>query len=117
MKGGWHQGKACKGDGEERQYSKKEIQQMVAEMEEDFLYKYRGKGKPNMKARLEYRIRWCEERLAEHKNREQNDGWRSWFSNWIRSDLEKSRKQLKELLKKTDKTTQPDTSVGSKKND
>lgn len=64
-KGSWNVGKGAKGDGPERQFSKREIQQQLAEAEKNYLVKYRKSARArNEMARLEYRIKWYEERLA-----------------------------------------------------
>ena len=90
LKGGWNQGKGCKGDGEERLYAKAEIRQFVKEMDEDYLQPYKkSKRARNDKARLEHKIAWCEQALSRRPDRG------DWFYNWIKSDLEKARKQYK----------------------
>ena len=91
-KGGWRQGKGCKGDGEERQYSKVEIKQQLAEAEENYIHRYhKGARKKNMRQRLEYRVKWYEEILARYKNSP------SIMDTWFRRDLEKAKKELEEL--------------------
>lgn len=91
MKGSWNQGKACKGDGAERAYARTEIKQFVKEMDEDYQAPYKkSKRRRNEKARLEHRIAWCQQALA--KRPKEDD----WFSNWIRSDLNKALKTYKE---------------------
>jgi len=97
-KGGWNQGKACKGDSEERMYSKAEIKQQLAEAEETYLDKHKGKRKPNMKARLEYRVKWYEEILEEYSGQKSVMG--NWMGNWMRDGLEKAQKKLAELIEK-----------------
>jgi predicted nuclease with TOPRIM domain len=68
MKGDWNQGKACKGDSEERQYSKREIQEQLDEAEEKYLHRYhKGKRTKNEKARLEYRIHWYQQALERYR--------------------------------------------------
>lgn len=89
MKGSWNQGKAYKGDGEERAYARTEIKQFVKEMDENYQEPYKkSKRRRNEKARLEHRIKWCEQALARYKVIKDD-----WFSKWIRSDLEKAKKQ------------------------
>ncbi len=87
MKGDWNQGKACKGDGEERMYAKEEIKEFLKEMDEDYQAPYKkSKRKRNDKARLEHRIAWCEQALTRRKGMG-NDS----FSHWIQSDLDKAK--------------------------
>lgn len=91
MKGNWNQGKACKGDGSERAYAKAEIREFIKEMDEDYQAPYKkSKRRRNDKARLEHRIKWCEEALARRPSE------CDWFSNWIRCDLAKAKKQYQE---------------------
>lgn len=92
-KGNWRQGKGYKGDSEERQFSKREIAQQLAEDEEAYLDRYhKGARSKNMKARLEYRIRWYEEVLA------RNFG--SSFGSMLSSGLDRAKVDLVKLLAK-----------------
>lgn len=97
LKGHWTQGKRYKGDGEERAFAKEEIAEFLREMDADYQAPYRkSKRKRNEKARLLHRIEWCRATLARHKTsgRAPSD----WFSNWIRSDLEKALKKYEKLF-------------------
>lgn len=97
-KGGWRQGKGCKGDGEERQYSKLEIKQQLAEAEENYLDKYhKGARTKNMRARLEYRIKWYEEITAKY------NGKTSVMGGWMMDGLRRAKKDLAELEAKEKK--------------
>lgn len=99
MKGCWRQGKGCKGDSEERQYSKLEIKQQLAEDEENYLHKYhKGARTKNMRARLEYRIRWYEELNARYK-----DNATSVFGHWFMDGLRKAKEELAKLDRKEGK--------------
>ena len=90
-KGSWNAGKGCKGDGPERQFSKREIQQQLAEAEENYLERYRkGPRKRNEKARLEYRVRWLAAHLEKYGNR-------SYCAGYFREELAKARAKLKEI--------------------
>lgn len=98
-KGGWRQGKGYKGDGEERQYSKTEIRQQLAEAEENYLEKYhKGARTKNMRARLEYRISWYEELNAKYKG-----SATSVFGHWFMEGLKKAKEQLAKLEAKEGK--------------
>ena len=85
MKGHWTQGKSCKGDGEERQYSKLEIKQALKEAEDDYLIKHKGKRKKNHKASLEYRIAWYKAALEERKKIDRDE-----FSDWLWDGLKRA---------------------------
>jgi len=98
-KGDWRQGKGYKGDGEERQFSKNEVKQQLAEDEETYLDRHKGKKKRNKLASLEYRVKWYEETIAKYEKDNKN----SMLCNWFRDSLEKTKKQLAELKKKQDK--------------
>lgn len=91
-KGNWKQGKGAKGDGEERQYARREIVQMLRELHADYREQYRKAGRtPNLKARLEYRICWYEEVLARHGERSDS------FHSYMRDGLIKAKARLKNL--------------------
>src|ERR1700692_3129201 len=90
-KGSWNQGKGYKGDSEERQFSKQEIAQQLAEDEADYLDKYKGKRKRNDRARLEYRVKWYEDAIASYSKTNSS------LSNWFRSSLKEAKKDLEEL--------------------
>lgn len=93
---GWRSGKGAKdsSDAEERQYAKREIKQMIAEMDADYLAKHRGKRKHNRRAQLEYRITWYEEILAKGKS--------SFIDNYFRRSLAEYKKKLQVLIDKED---------------
>lgn len=96
LKGGWRQGKAYKGDGEERQYAKAEIKQAIKELEADYKDKYKkSQRKRNEIARLEYRIKWCDETIARYGPR--TSDWGKRFEEYCRDDKRKAVKRLAEL--------------------
>lgn len=91
LKANWNVGKGAKGDGEERQYAKKEIQNMLAEAEDNFFHKYRKEKRTrNERARLEYQIKWYEEFIA---RRPGVKGVGAWFQ----ESLEKAKAKLAKL--------------------
>lgn len=99
MKGGWNRGKRCKGDGEERQFEKVEIEQQIEEDREDFLTRHKGKRKRNEIMRLEYWISWYESVIAKYEE----NGLAAWSA---RDGLKRVRKELQKLRdeeKKSDK--------------
>lgn len=94
MKGDWRQGKRHKGDAEERQFAKREIQQQLDADEEDYLERYhKGKRTKNEKARLEYRIAWYQLAIAK------GDGGHMWI-HYLQSGLQQAKKDLNKLLEK-----------------
>jgi hypothetical protein len=89
MKGSWNQGKEHKGDRCERAYAKTEIRELIKEMDDDYQTKYKkAKRNRNEKARLEHKIKWCEETLAK-----KNGSECSYLSNWVKSELEKAKQK------------------------
>lgn len=94
-KGSWCQGKGYKGDSVERQYSKDEIKQQLAQAEETYLERHKGKRKRNEKARLEYRVKWYTDTLARY-----GDNYGSSWCNQLRSGLEQAKKDLAALKDK-----------------
>jgi hypothetical protein len=100
MKGNWNQGKACKGDGEERQAAKKEIKELIAECDADYKTRYqKSKRSRNEKVRLQHWIAWYTQRVEDSKR----SGRRDIISTWMREGLAKAEKKLAELLKKETK--------------
>lgn len=90
-KGNWQQGKRYKGDSSERQFSKREAKQQLAEDEENYLERHhKGKRTRNEKARLEYRVQWYAQAL------ERSTGGQSWDS-YLRSGLNSARAKLTKL--------------------
>src|SRR5271165_673502 len=105
LKAGWNQGKRCKGDGEERQYVKKEISTAVKEYDEDYVSPYKkGKRKRNRKLQLEHRIAWYEEVLAKYASRGQDTLTSGWFRIALKEAKEKYAKLLEEEKKKKEDT-------------
>lgn len=99
-KGSWNVGKSNKGDGSERQYARTEITQMMREDYEEYRDKYRkASRKKNTKARLEHQILWLEQRIAFWSKHV------SWYASSLRSDLEKTKKKLKEFTEKKGQTS------------
>lgn len=95
MKGSWNAGKACKGDKAERQYAKQEIKQLLASNEHDYMERYhKGARTKNMKARLEYRIRWFEQVLALRADRSDS------FTHYLRDGAVKARAALAKFIEK-----------------
>ncbi len=100
-----YRGKGCKNQcaREERQHAKREIKQALAEAEADFLHRYKGKGKPNMRKRLEYRIKWYEEILAPRGRTPLfSSSYQSWSDRYFNKALADARRKLKELLDEED---------------
>ena len=94
MKGHWQQGKAYKGDGEERLAAKRELAELIRESEEDYKIKYKkSKRRRNEKARLEHRIKWYEQTIEKYDRRGDNSS----FSNWLRDDLAKAKKKYEKF--------------------
>lgn len=92
LKAGWNCGKSAKGDGEERQYAKREIKEMIEECDEDFTYRYAKAGRtPNMQARLEHSIVWYEAVIA------RGDRHSDWFTSYARDALVKAKAKLAKL--------------------
>jgi len=92
-KGDWCQGKRHKGDSEERQYAKNEIEK---EIESDItgLVKHRGKRKRNHKAILEYRISWYEQTIEKYERQYKRTG--DSHLNSLRDGLRVAQKEYKE---------------------
>lgn len=98
-KGSWTVGKGCKADSSslERRYSKREIQEQLDHDEEAYLERYhKGARTKNVKARLEYRIRWYEQYVADWEKR----GTSSSMMNYFRSSLERAKKDLQKFIEK-----------------
>lgn len=94
-KGSWHAGKSYKGDSEERQFSKREIRQLLREDEEEFLYRHRKSPRArNEQARLEYRVFWYS-KSVEYWDRNKNSGS---FVSYLRSGLKEAQAALKKFL-------------------
>lgn len=99
-KGSWQQGKGYKGDGPERQFSKREIDQQLAEAEEDYLERYhKGARNRNTEARLKYRVHWHEQML------EQRKGYGDSFMSYLRSGLESAKRELRRHMQEKFATT------------
>src|ERR1700692_2483441 len=92
MKGNWNQGKGCKGDSEERQYSKREIEESIQTDVEGNPVRHKGKRKRNKKASLEYRITWYTQKIEEYKRSECNDS----FLGYLRDGLKKAKEEYEE---------------------
>lgn len=98
-KGSWRSGKGAKlqSNREERQFSKREVQEALESAEEDYLQKYhKGARSRNEKARLEYRIQWYERRAKEWEIRGASDSMMHYF----RSQLTKAKKDLDTFIAK-----------------
>lgn len=93
LQAGWNVGKGAKGDGEERRYAREEITQSLREMHADYLDRHRAKPNPNWRARLEHRIAWYEQVIAE---RERTGRGFTSMAYW-QDALVKARKKLAEL--------------------
>lgn len=99
-KGNWNQGKGHKGDGDERQFSKKEIGEMVEEIEENHLVRYKSRRKRNRKASLEHTISWYKEKINEHKNAGRT---KDYYIGYLITGLEAAEKEYKEKYAIKDK--------------
>jgi hypothetical protein len=88
-KGNWTQGKSCKGDSYERQFSKTEIQAQLDQDHETYLSRHKGKRKRNDKARLEYRMKWLACRVVDEVFGES-------YTAYLRSELRKAQKEYDE---------------------
>ncbi len=97
QKAHWNQGKGCKGNrkAKEKVYTEAEIDEMIADQDPAYRTKHLGKRKPNLRARLEYRIQWCEEMIAKRKTMGMEPGY------W-RQCLSESKKKLAVLKGATD---------------
>lgn len=95
-KSSWRCGKGHKADSDarERQYSKQEIRQQLAEAEADYLDRHRGKRKRNERERLEYRAKWLWDHIVKYAGR----GYFS--SNYWNEELTKVRAKLDALKEK-----------------
>lgn len=92
-KASWNQGKGAKGDSEERQYSRREVREQLAQAEETYLHHHhKGARTRNEKARLEYRVSWYEQRLERWAKLGTSDSMLSYF----RSELRRAQKELAE---------------------
>lgn len=91
-KGNWNQGKGCKGDAEERQYAKTEIEKAVAHDVEDQPTRHKGKRKRNKKASLEYTIAWYTQKIAEWERLDRKGS----IVNMFRDSLKEATKEYKE---------------------
>jgi hypothetical protein len=92
MKGNWNQGKGCKGDSEERQYSKIEIEESIKTDVEGQPVRHKGKRKRNKKASLEHTILWYTQRIEEYERQGNNSS----FSNYLRDGLKKAKEEYEE---------------------
>lgn len=97
-KGSWNQGKRCKGDSEERAFSRREVADQLAEAEDDFLHRHKKAPRRNQRARLEYRVAWYEQALSARKGRDDS------FTGHLTRGLRESRKELRELDVREGKT-------------
>ena len=92
MKGNWQQGKGCKGDAEERQHAKKEIDDAVIHDLEGQPVRHKGKRKRNKKASLEHVIAWYTQKVEEWERSGQSSG----TVNFFRDSLKKAKKRYEE---------------------
>lgn len=94
LKAGWNVGKGAKGDGEERQYAKREIEQELAAAEESYLERHhKGKRTRNMRAHLEYRVKWYEAYLSTHPRIAK-------LNSWLYKSLQDAKEELAAFLAK-----------------
>ena len=91
-KGNWQQGKGCKGDSEERQYAKIEIEAAIKHEVEGQPIRYKGKRKRNKKMALEHQIEWYQQKIEEYQRRGDNDS----FVHYMMNSLIKAKKKYKE---------------------
>lgn len=96
MKGSWNQGKRHKGDSEERQYAKKEVEESIKYDVEGQPVRHKGKRKRNKKASLEYRISWYTQTIEKYERMERNGS----FLNSLREGLKVAKKEYKEKYEK-----------------
>lgn len=97
-KGSWCQGKGYKGDSEERQYAKIEIEESIKYDQEDNLVKHKKKRKRNDKAALEHRIEWYKQLISQYKLREGNSDS---FINCLTDGLKQAEKEYEEKYKES----------------
>lgn len=93
-KSSWNCGKRGKqnSDCTERQFAKREIKTAMAEAEASYLERYhKGARTRNKRARLEYRIAWCEQTLMRYSK---SSGY---FSHYCESEIRKARAELKAM--------------------
>lgn len=90
-KSNWRQGKGYKGDSEEREYAKKEIEETIQHDVLERPLRYKGKRKRNKKASLEHRISWCQQKIEELERQ----GYKGSSVDYLRDLLRKARKEYK----------------------
>jgi hypothetical protein len=91
-KGSWHQGKGCKGDAEERQYAKKEVEESIQHDVLERPMRHKGKRKRNKKASLEYTIEWYTQKIAEHEQM----GRGIEYTGYLRDGLRRAKREWEE---------------------
>lgn len=92
-KASWCQGKRYKGDSEERQRSKREVEEEFKQDNDNYLTKYRKKKKPNLEAKLKYRIEWYTQKMTELANQGRTSY--SW-NGYLVDGLKRAQKEYKE---------------------
>lgn len=92
MKASWQQGKGCKGDAEERQHAKKEIEDSIQHDVLERPVRHKGKRKRNKKASLEHTIAWYEQKIEEYERA----GNRGSCLHMFRDSLRKARKRYRD---------------------
>lgn len=92
LKGNWRQGKGYKGDAEERQYSKTEIEAAIKHEVEGQPTKYKGKRKRNKKMALEHQIEWYQQKITEFER----NGYKGSCIDYFRNALREAKKKYKE---------------------
>lgn len=102
--GHWNQGKGCKGSRKAklRVVLDTEIDNQIAEQDENYRTRHVSKGTPNLEARLKHRIEWYEQRVVEHERRAKHDKhcWSCSWASYARQTLREARQELKELQEK-----------------
>jgi hypothetical protein len=96
--GHWNQGKACKGTRKAKidRAIETEIEEQLAELDENYRTRHISRGTPNHEARLAYRIEWYTQTLEKY-DREEKNGYRNSFANYLRDGLKKSQEEMKKL--------------------
>lgn len=86
----WNQGKKYKGTrkAKEKEYSNQEVKQQLDEQDKGYRYRYYKRTR-NMKAHLEYQLRWYQEKLK-------TTTW-NWFKKSCRERIRKIKEKLKKL--------------------
>jgi hypothetical protein len=99
-KASWNQGKGCKGDSQERNYTKKDISEELLYDNEENLTPHKKKGKKNKKAQLEYWISWYTQQVEACQRDGKDNGNDNGMLWWFMNGLEQCKKEYEEKFGK-----------------